>query len=141
MATSRADLREMECDALPSAMSSMHECAAYTSSLAKFYDASFEHKIVHPSQTKEGLKSLQEAIELVASNITNVSSTLTSYMDCQSIELDCVRTKVALLKHKLAVAKEEALTSAIPAMMPVKASQWMKKTCSGEHSTCLGMWY
>ncbi|KDO33698.1 hypothetical protein SPRG_22098 [Saprolegnia parasitica CBS 223.65] len=98
MAT-RRDLDEMEADALPSALAAMAECAKYTSGLAAFYEASFDGaKAVHSSQTKEGVASLQEALALVTSNLTNLSSTLTAYMDCQCDELDRVHVKVDVLK-------------------------------------------
>ncbi|EQC30553.1 hypothetical protein SDRG_11613 [Saprolegnia diclina VS20] len=105
MAT-RSDLDEMEADALPSALAAMAECVKYTSGLAAFYEASFDGaKAVHASQTKEGVASLQEALALVTSNLTNMSSTLTAYMDCQCDELDRVHIKVDALKLRLAEAK------------------------------------
>ncbi|OQS04711.1 hypothetical protein THRCLA_20814 [Thraustotheca clavata] len=114
----------MENIALPSALSSIHECITYTNGLAKFYETSFEEgKTVHAAQTTEAIKSLKEALELVATNITNVTTTLSSYIDCQMDEIESVNIKMNQLKHRIAKKNQsQELSMVEPMRAPTKTT-------------------
>ena len=78
------DLAKLENEALPIAFKSMRESGTYVANLVTFYeDAFFQGKAPSAAHTKEATKCLQEAIQLVFSNIHNASSTITSFLECQ----------------------------------------------------------